>query len=238
MNGSVTAGAFTDVPITTSRGATLGPYRSVLSSVSGLTTPPDRLTPANNPCVREYDRISAFICASVAARASRPTGPPAIDASAPSVTLLRSIFSMPLAFITSSTRSIDCAPICSPQLPLPTCMNTGALHSPLWRQLINPLPYSPPMTNAAFFRPGTTITHSALSHSSCGHVLVGNGVNLLQHRGRFLHAADFLRGQIGGRGRACRHRKSKSRNECAHRNTSIAAVSSRTLPRLPLEGYG
>ena len=49
--------------------------------------------------------------ASVAARASRPTGPPATDASAPSVTLLRNIFCVPRSFITSSTRSIDCAPI-------------------------------------------------------------------------------------------------------------------------------
>jgi hypothetical protein len=41
-------------------------------------------------------------------------------------------------------------------------MNTGAPHSPSWRQLINPLPYSPPITNAAFFNPGTTITQPLL----------------------------------------------------------------------------
>ena len=37
-----------------------------------------------------------------------------------------------------------------------------------WRQLISPLPYSPPNTNAAFFRLGTTMTHAALFHRSCG----------------------------------------------------------------------
>jgi hypothetical protein len=68
--------------------------------------------------------------------------------------LLRSIFCVPRSFITSSTRSIDCAPDLNPQLPLPTCMKIGALQPPLRRQLISPLPYSPPITNAAFFRPG------------------------------------------------------------------------------------
>src|SRR4051794_1086256 len=38
---------------------------------------------------------------------------------------------------------------------------------------MSPFPYSPPTTNAAFLRPGTTITHSARSHNSCGTSLSG-----------------------------------------------------------------
>src|SRR4051812_7026160 len=52
-------------------------------------------------------------------------------------------------------------------------MNTGALHAPLCLQLISPPPYSPPITKAAFLRPGTTMTHSAFSHSSWGISLSG-----------------------------------------------------------------
>ena len=128
----------------------------------------DRLMPAKTPCVREYDRISAFNCASVAARASRPTGPAATDASAPSDTRFFSSLSTPRSFMTSMTRSMDCAPNCRPQLPLPSRMNIGALQAPSRRQLINPLPYSPPTMNAAFLRPGTTMTQAALSHRSSG----------------------------------------------------------------------
>ena len=41
-------------------------------------------------------------------------------------------------------------------------MNTGALHCSPARQLITPLPYSPPKMNAAFFSPGITTTQRAL----------------------------------------------------------------------------
>ena len=52
-------------------------------------------------------------------------------------------------------------------------MNTGALHCSPARQLITPLPYSPPMMNAAFFRSGMTSTQRArrpvfLRESRCG----------------------------------------------------------------------
>ena len=47
-------------------------------------------------------------------------------------------------------------------------MTTGPLHAPSWRQLISPLPYSPPNTNAAFLSDGTTTTHAALSQRSFG----------------------------------------------------------------------
>src|ERR1700730_940379 len=52
-------------------------------------------------------------------------------------------------------------------------MKIGALHTPLRRQLINPFPYSPPTMNAAFLSEGMTMTHDALSHSSCGMSLSG-----------------------------------------------------------------
>jgi hypothetical protein len=54
-------------------------------------------------------------------------------------------------------------------------MNTGALQAALsWRQLMSPLPYSPPMMNAAFFSDGMTMTHFAFSHISCGMALSGS----------------------------------------------------------------
>src|SRR5712692_1195428 len=52
-------------------------------------------------------------------------------------------------------------------------MNTGGDQPPSRRQLISPLPYSPPKTKAAFFIDGTTITHCAFSQSSCGTSLSG-----------------------------------------------------------------
>src|SRR5947209_20509129 len=53
MNGSAAAGTMTARPVSTTCGLTSLPYRSWLSSLSGRTTPPDRFTPANRPCVRE-----------------------------------------------------------------------------------------------------------------------------------------------------------------------------------------
>src|SRR3954465_6375053 len=52
-------------------------------------------------------------------------------------------------------------------------MNTGAVPCAPFRQLITPDPYSPPTTNAPFFNPGITTTHSALSHNSSGIPLSG-----------------------------------------------------------------
>ena len=53
MNGSAAAGITHAWPASTVCGLTSLPYRSWLSSLSGRTTPPDRFTPANRPCVRE-----------------------------------------------------------------------------------------------------------------------------------------------------------------------------------------
>src|SRR5258707_13398263 len=52
-------------------------------------------------------------------------------------------------------------------------MKTGALQPPPLRQLMRPLPYSPPKTNAAFLTDGMTITHVARSQSSFGTSLSG-----------------------------------------------------------------
>src|SRR5437016_10632431 len=45
-------------------------------------------------------------------------------------------------------------------------MNIGALQLLPLRQLMTPLPYSPPMMNAAFFTDGIAATHSARFQSS------------------------------------------------------------------------
>ena len=124
--------------------------------------------PAYRPCAREYDRISASSCASVPTLPCRPTGPAATEASAPSVTLLRSSFCTPLSFITSSTRSTCSAPAWKPQLPFASCMNTGAPHDSPLRQLITPFPYSPPTTNAAFLTSGATAAQRVRAHRSSG----------------------------------------------------------------------
>src|SRR5580700_2712534 len=53
-------------------------------------------------------------------------------------------------------------------------MNTGALQAASRRQLIKPLPYSPPKPNAAFLSDGMTMTHFDFSHRSCGMSLSGS----------------------------------------------------------------
>ena len=88
------------------------------------------------------------------ADAARPTGPAATDASAPSETLLLSIFVAASRFITSSTRSISLAPAWNPQLPFSSSMNTGELQPLAVRQLITPLPYSPPNDERGFLHIG------------------------------------------------------------------------------------
>src|SRR5215471_14738757 len=47
-------------------------------------------------------------------------------------------------------------------------MNTGALQLVPVRQLMTPLPYSPPTTNAPFLIDGITMTHCALFQRSSG----------------------------------------------------------------------
>ena len=73
----------------------------------------------------------------------------------------------------SSTRSICCAPTWKPQLPFSSSRNAGAVQPLPARQLMTPLPYSPPMMNAAFFTDGITATQSALPHRSSGMPLSG-----------------------------------------------------------------
>ena len=90
-------------------------------------TAPNRSIPANRPRARGSESISAVNCASVAAAPLRPTGPAATDASAPSVSLSCKSRSIPCSFMTSRTRSVDSAPICTPKLPFSTFRNTGAL---------------------------------------------------------------------------------------------------------------
>src|SRR2546422_10558092 len=47
-------------------------------------------------------------------------------------------------------------------------MKTGALHTSPARQLMTPLPYSPPTMKAAFFSSGMTATQRARVQYSCG----------------------------------------------------------------------
>src|ERR1017187_5408428 len=77
--------------------------------------------------------------------------------------------------MTSIIRSVDDPPIWKPTLA--PSMRTAAGRPqplPLWlRQVTNPVPNSPPTTNAAFFNPGTMMTHCAFSRNSCGIPLSG-----------------------------------------------------------------
>src|SRR5204863_57796 len=95
------------VPKAICRAECSAPYIFALAESSGLRLPPERSMPANTPFDREYASICAVSCASVAADVVRPIGPAAIDASAPSVTLLPSSLSAPPRFMTTSTRSVD-----------------------------------------------------------------------------------------------------------------------------------
>ena len=69
---------------------------------------PSSEIPANKPREREYVSTSARIVTSVAASASRPTGPAAAEASAPSFTLLFEDGACTAPFITSRTKSVAC----------------------------------------------------------------------------------------------------------------------------------
>src|SRR5437868_10085889 len=167
MNVDASFGAFPLLFRTTSEAVRLA-YTSLFELSSALSAPPERLMPANTPCAREYDSTSALRLPLVLAPAERPTGPAAIDASAPSDTLLFSIFPAASRFMTSRTRSISSAPAWKPQLPFSRRMKTGALQLLPLRQLITPRPYSPPKMKAAFFIPGMTTTHWARFQYSSG----------------------------------------------------------------------
>src|ERR1039457_4137272 len=106
------------------------PYRALLAPSSERNVEPSSDTPAKSPCALEYDKISAFKTMSVAAAASRPTGPAATEASPPSFTLLDKTDLAPESFITSSTKSVACPPIWKPTLPASSANIAGALHGP------------------------------------------------------------------------------------------------------------
>src|SRR6266404_6225182 len=69
--------------------------------------------------------------ASVSAAAERPFGPAAIDASAPSFTLVRSRLPAPRSFITRKTKSVASPPICKPTLPPSSAYMAGEPHGPV-----------------------------------------------------------------------------------------------------------
>src|SRR5437762_6831469 len=77
-NASAAGGAVALFSKSTSRMA-VEPYAPVFASLSGRSTPPERLMPANTPFAREYARISAVSFPSVLAEAARPTGTAATD---------------------------------------------------------------------------------------------------------------------------------------------------------------
>src|SRR6202045_4800251 len=105
------AGGWIVLLLTMSLALTPCPYSLPLPSPSGRRVEPSRETPANNPREREYERTSARSVTSVAAAASRPFGPAAAAASAPSLTLLVRMESAPRRFITSRTKSVAWPPI-------------------------------------------------------------------------------------------------------------------------------
>src|SRR5258705_5996599 len=114
---------------------------------------------------------------SVSAAAVRPTGPAVADASAPIVNLLDRSLSIAPSFITSMTTSVPEPPIWKPTLPPSTLSPAGADQPPpALRQTMKPRPYLAPITNAAFFTPGTTTTQAALPSKSCGIPLSGEPI--------------------------------------------------------------
>src|SRR5208283_5205301 len=125
------AGAFTFPSRTISFALISRPYSALFAPSSDRIVDPSSDTPANSPCAREYERISAFITTSVSAEVSRPTGPAAADASAPSFTLLDIIEFAPDSFITSNTKSVAWPPIWNPTLAPSSANIAGALHPPV-----------------------------------------------------------------------------------------------------------
>src|ERR1700682_5573140 len=111
INGSAAGGTATALDRTISLAETFSPYTRRLSPLSGRIVEPSRERPANRPGALDELKISARRVASVSADASRPTGPAAMEASAPSFTLLDRMPLAPLSFITSNTKSVACPQI-------------------------------------------------------------------------------------------------------------------------------
>src|ERR1700752_5380643 len=144
-----------------------------MSLFSTEITVPFSEIPANSPLLREYERISALIDASVEAAASRPTGPAATEASPPSSTLLFNNFFNPSVFINSRTTSVEEPPACRPTLPPFNSKKAGADHPEEVRQLDTPLPAFAPTMKPPLITDGNTATHSALFRRSVGIPLSG-----------------------------------------------------------------
>src|SRR4029079_1728389 len=125
ISGCPSAGGVT-LPVRISLAVKFLPYSSLFPSSSFRSVAPCRDTPANRPFEREYDRISAFMRASVSADADRPTGPAATEAFPPNVNLLFKRLSIPRSFIISITTSVDEPPSWNPTLPPSTCTAAGA----------------------------------------------------------------------------------------------------------------
>src|SRR5688572_14493197 len=105
---------------------------------------------------------------SVAAWASRPTGPAATDASAPTLNWLRTRFSMPRRSMMTRRRSVACTPIWRPKLPPASVRKAGPDHVPPSRTLSTPRPNVPPKPRPAFFTDGNTAIPSALLRMDFG----------------------------------------------------------------------
>ena len=106
MRVDALSGALTAPFRTISFASTFLPYSFSFASLSGRRVEPSRETPAKAPRALEYDKISAFMAASVSAEALRPTGPAAAEASPPSLTLLERILVAELEVINSRTKSV------------------------------------------------------------------------------------------------------------------------------------
>ena len=94
-------------------------------------------------------------CASVAAAASRPTGPAAAAASAPSVNLPRNRPCTLLRVLKTNTISVTCRPICQPTLPPVSVTKAGGRQKPRSsRTMTIPRPCRTPSTNPPFTKVG------------------------------------------------------------------------------------
>ena len=176
-------GIGTESPSSTSRALTFTPYK-IFVVVGVAAQHATRQVDAGKQSLRARVRKDfSRELASVAARASRPTGPAATDISAPSDTLLASSVSAPDLFITSSTRSID----------LRADLKTPAAFFESHEQRCAPVAAAPAAHQplavfAAKHERGllqaweSPCTHAALFHRSCGTPFSGDGRNFRQHR--------------------------------------------------------
>src|SRR5260370_24261959 len=117
------AGGAGTAPLRTmSLGVTSLAYRSLLPFLSGRRVESSSEIPAKSPREREYVRISALRVTSVAAAASRPFGPAAAAASAPSFTLLLKTASPLRELMRNRTKSVAYPPSLDPTLPPSTAI--------------------------------------------------------------------------------------------------------------------